>query len=141
MDRFKFRMWTQYPDEEPCWASDYEMERCMMEKSYTIIDGIYSCTPEAGYQILEQCTGLKDKNGTLIFEGDVVRWASALDYGVGTIKFIEFDNPCSFDGYNLVIHHHKKGKYGDVYIPLMSVSTHTILGNIHENPELLIEST
>lgn len=72
--------------------------------------------------IYEQCTGLKDKNGKLIYEGDIV------DDGEKYSKII-FDKSCfCYDSGN--------GCYDD----LAFYHTHCeIVGNIHKNPELLEE--
>lgn len=69
---------------------------------------------------LMQYTGLKDKNGTPIFEGDIVKTPSGeceveFDYG----KFEPID---------------ASGEYGWLHSQL------EIIGNIYENPELLKES-
>ena len=70
-DRFKFRVWDkrkkQYADRyvigDDGWA--YQLHDAG-EDSYDLI-------PDEDV-IIEQCTGLRDKNGTLIYEGDVVRY-------------------------------------------------------------------
>ena len=69
---------------------------------------------------VEQCTGLKDENGKLIYEGDIV------DDGEQYTKII-FDKSCfCYDSGN--------GYYDD----LAFYHTHCeIVGNIHENSELL----
>lgn len=79
---------------------------------------------------LGQFTGLTDKNGTKIFEGDIVK--ESRDIGV-----VEFSTDevwscrcCNdkFDGAGFI----GKSKYG-----LMCLSECEIIGNIFDNPELL----
>ena len=79
-----------------------------------------------GYIILEQDTGLKDKNGKPIYDGDIV------DDGYSNICEIRWREKCAGfkvvnenDGY--VTNVWFVSKYGEV------------IGNIHENPELLEE--
>lgn len=88
---------------------------------------------------VEQCTGLKDANKRLIFEGDFIR-----------VRFDETDEP--EDGNTHVI---KWGGVGSDYpafdiVPMISDDCNSlqlaviqyiveVIGNIHENPELLTE--
>lgn len=68
---------------------------------------------------LEQYTGLTDKNGKEIYEGDVIKYESL--YGdIGTKK-VSFE-----DGMFCVSH-----------LALAQLGSIEILGNIHENPELI----
>lgn len=70
---------------------------------------------------LMQSTGLKDKNGKEIFEGDVIKCNGLL----GTIKSLKAMWICSFVKYN---NYQKVGFFAQEI---------EVVGNIYENPELL----
>lgn len=79
---------------------------------------------------LEQCTGLKDKNGKLIYEGDIARAI----YSDGITEF------------GLPIYHNRQGGFSVGFYNSDAgwldedfVGKIEVIGNIHENPELLEE--
>ncbi|EPA8101094.1 YopX family protein [Enterococcus faecalis] len=78
-----------------------------------------------------QSTGLKDKNGVEIFEGDIVQYRDGEYSYLGIVKrdcyqfFIDGIEPD--DSYDFI----------DVSNTFDGTSSLEILGNIHENPELL----
>ena len=79
--------------------------------------------------ILMQYTGLKDKNGKEIYEGDVVEgnyWCESGEQFHRTIIEWEVTNPSA--GYNDLT--------SGFIISLEDASTSEVIGNIYENPEL-----
>ena len=72
--------------------------------------------------ILEQFTGILDKNGKRIFEGDKIK----LTQGIGTVEWFKTQG-------RFMIWLLKSNKF----VSLLSGTTYEVIGNIHDNPELL----
>jgi uncharacterized phage protein (TIGR01671 family) len=83
---------------------------------------------------LMQFTGLLDKNGTEIYEGDIVQFAEKYFY------LVKYED-AKFVGYHA---NNDWDKWGDLYKlgePGFNKYTYVVIGNIYENPELLKEVT
>lgn len=128
----KFRAW----DEKNKQFADYEdVEECLScqnSDGWKSSDGMGCCFGINAVEILADCiieqyTGLKDKNGKEIYEGDIVEIDK---YGKFQIIWNEW--ACKFD-------FDKIGKR-EREEPLLSQDWEEkseVIGNIHENPELL----
>jgi uncharacterized phage protein (TIGR01671 family) len=143
-DRFKFRAWDKkhgimvYCEEEASrdqiheyealydWDEDYG---CW---EYKCLSGLESLIRDDNF-VLEQCTGLKDKNGKLIYENDLIKCPSGIyriavdDFGLWTA--IYNNNPFKDVAEWSDIVKEYAFNQNDVELE--------VLGNIHENADLL----
>lgn len=123
-DRFKFRAWDKkkkhyigedYPDKR---FDDYEWDEWYAPLEYMYLMGMKYIIINQDF-IVEQCTGLKDINEKLIYEGDIL-----------------FKNGM----YRKVFWIDDEGGFGyepsTLFEPLQT-QTCEIVGNIHENADLL----
>lgn len=116
-NRFKFRFWRK--NYEGKWIPEYP--------DLMSVDGLalpYDNGEGGAYNtyddvVVEQCTGLKDKNGKLVYEGDIIR--------------VEDNNsPVSWDNENA---RYEVSGYGEIaYLNYYDIE---VIGNIHENTEIL----
>jgi hypothetical protein len=132
-DRFRFRVWNKR-NKEMIYNAEIAYDGMNYNTSWQIgkntndgwVDcfGYYLDYPE-DYEVM-QCTGLKDKNGKLIYEGDIVR------IGNGSIN-------------GSVIENKRKIEWGinSWNVPSWVIDkpdfSHyvEIIGNIYDNPERL----
>ena len=126
LDRFRFRGWYYNPKDK---SDIYNNTMCYdAEDTYDclggnppIMENNFWCILNSDCWTVEQCTGLKDKNGKLIYEGDIV------SYKVPSGK------------YNGVVRWDKntggwlKSTGGDALHTY--IKTVEVIGNIHENRE------
>ena len=114
-DRFKYRAWSK---ERNRYVTDKDIKDIFCntyDENHDLLE-LEDCSS----YIVEQCTGLKDKNGKLIYEGDIVT-------GFFNNNKVIWDKGsfCVDDG---------SGVFDEL---TRSNEESTIIGNIHENPELL----
>lgn len=150
-NRFKFRAWNKLRNEmidedgmqfgtgvdketlHPCVAFWGEFIMFNLE------DNQSNCLPDEDQIVLMQCTGLKDDNDALIYEGDIVLFLDRdwINAGKDTIKTkVIFEKGCFW------LETFNKDRYGEtdyisIYRSCGRGDKFEVIGNIYENPELI----
>ena len=110
-------------------------------------DGYYARGYFVDPATVGQFTGLTDKNGKAIYEGDILRTPPKTDYDKKNFVAYEVfwhDNDCASHhiGWQMNRCHFQGCICGTTYIPEFlpkTTATMEVIGNIHDNPELLGE--
>ena len=123
MKELKFRAWDK---ERECHLDETELAGITPDGKYILYieeEEISKLEIEGNY-ILEQYTGLNDKNGKEIYEGDIVSVRNKNrknEYDIGVVEFGKAAFRCPF----------LLGKYHSGQVE--------VIGNVHENADLLGE--
>lgn len=131
-DRYLFRGKRK---DNNAWVEGYHV--CLNGNCHFIYTG-YAET-DCGYyypdyhevipETVEQCSGVPDKNGTLMYEGDIVK--GSFDFG------LEIMSVCAFKDGAFGLTAKQCGAYHFSAFTSICNVKYEVIGNIHDNPELL----
>ena len=127
-DRFNFRVWDR---ENKCFSTGLLLTRKGVLKEVDFETGTITTVDQINYEIM-QSTGLVDKNGKEIFEGDFLK-----DNETGDILNVQWreDGACFGVSINENWQDYDWRDFGE--LDMYDLENLEIIGNEYENPELL----
>ncbi|PWL79677.1 hypothetical protein DBY21_02740 [Candidatus Gastranaerophilales bacterium] len=158
-DRIKFRIWNKLANIMTynfCFGNFGQEKEGMRKYDWCAVnyEPEFICFKESAFEHLEimQCTGLRDKNGKLIFEGDIVKSSTTYWNGevyshnglvcwdrtkwqIGVMKY-ERTKSRQNKRYDRALDFARFVSFQD-NTPLKKFANVEVIGNIYENPELL----
>lgn len=124
MREIKVRAWHK-PYKQMCQVESLRFDGNGVYRAVLIEESFYDRRiVEADEVVIEQYTGLKDKNGTEIYEGDILIDDTGEPVEYWVVKFAD-------GGF--------VGECAGVAESLFELTNLEVVGNIHENPELVEE--
>ncbi len=123
--QIEFRAWDSWHSKMIEWNKDFFSDMSEVTRHSSEFP---SEAKDTGITLM-QYTGLKDKNGKEIYEGDIIKIISALELSLyknftGTVFY---SAPCFM----------AKNDYVTMGMHEKKITTIEVIGNIYQNPELL----
>ena len=128
MREYKFRVWDT-ENKEMLKVQELDFEDTFYGGRLSIRTDQYNDYFDIEDMILMQYTGLKDKNGKEIYEGDIVKVFTSKKWRIGKIIY-------EYSGFTIDVTNNKELEYGRTGIIESLIE---VIGNIYDNPKLLEE--